>query len=453
MITTLFRRAVMAGLILVVLPATGVAASFQVLEHSTARLGTAYAGTASAITDATTAFFNPAGMARLEGRTLSAGGSYILVDAAFDDNGSTAGTGTALERPLAGVGGETDEPAVVPNLFYVNRIDDDTTFGLGMTAPFGLTSDYGEEWQGRYHATRSELRVININPTFAHEVNDRFSVGFGASFQRIDTTLENELDSFNLCRQAGGSSANCATAHGGPGNRASDSSVKIEGDDEGLVFDLSMHWQASSRTELGASWRQGGDYTLHGDGEFVASQSCDQDPFCSGALAALEGDVRAEASLPDTLTVSASHRINRFLDLHADIAWTRWSVLQSIVIENMDNGQTLDELELEYDDTMRYALGASHSAGGRWTWRAGVAFDEAPQTDRNLITPRIPDADRSWLSFGFNYAYSEDASVDFGYARLFIDDIRINSSAQGNTLQGEFEPNADILAIQANWRY
>jgi long-chain fatty acid transport protein len=69
------------------------------------------------------------------------------------------------------------------------------------------------------------------------------------------------------------------------------------------------------------------------------------------------------------------------------------------------------------------------------------------------VSPRIPDADRVWISTGFNYAFSRDASVDVGYAHLFIDDTRIDSVQQGNQLAGQFKASVDIFGVQGNWRF
>jgi len=435
------------------LPIPAGASSFQILEQSPSRLGTTFAGTASTADDATTVFFNPAGMAKLDGAQFTVGGNAIIVDSAFDDQGSTAGDGTGLERPLPGGEGETDEPGLVPNFYYTQPLNERWTFGLGVNAPFGLSSEYDDDWQGRYHATESALAVLNINPTFAYAVNDRLSVGFGVSYQHADTTLENEVDSFNACRQAGGGTGTCAAAHGGPGNPGADSSSEIEGDDDDFVADISVHWQPTERTAVGVTWRQGATYDLEGEADFSASASCRQDPFCSGALAALDGDIEARAELPDTLTVSLSHEVDPRWTVHGDFAWTQWSSLQSIPIDNTDSGQNVNTLELEYDDTIRLALGATYSPAGPWTWRAGIAHDESPQEDEEFITPRIPDADRTWIGAGFNYAWSDDLSLDVGYAHLFVDDVTIDRVEQGNRLKGEFEATVDLLAAQANWRF
>jgi len=447
------RRTALTAAVLAAMPATAFASAFQILEQSPARLGTAFSGTASTAEDPSTVFFNPAGMAQLEGRQYSVGGNVIAVVSGFDNNNSRAGDGTAFEQPLPGEEDETDDIGVVPNVYYVHPLNDEWTIGVGLNAPFGLSSSYADDWQGRYHATDSELQTINANITAAYAVNDNLSFGFGVSYQRADVTLDSEVDSFNACTQAGGSEAACASRHGGPGNRSADSSASIEGDDDDFVFDLSVHWQPVDGTELGVTWRQGASYDLEGEAEFDQSTSCAQDPRCSGALSVQEGDVEGEADLPDTLTLSASHELTGAWKVHGDLAWTRWSVLDEIEIVNQGNGRTVSTLELEYDDTFRVAGGATYAPEGPWTWRFGTAFDEAPQTDPELVTPRIPDEDRVWLSFGANYRLGPGSSLDFGYAHLFVDDVEIDSVEQGNRLRGEFDASVNIFGVQYTGRF
>jgi len=443
------RRTALTAAVLAGLPATGFASSFQILEQSPSLIGTAFSGTASRAEDASTVFFNPAGMARLDGASTTLGGNIILVQSEFEDEGSTNAAG----QPLEGSEDETDEPGLVPNFYYVRPLNERLTSGVGVNAPFGLRSEYDEGWKGRYHATESELATINVNPTLAYEATEDLSFGIGLSYQYADVTLENEIDSWAACRSNPLSVPGNCTGLGGPGNRDADSSVEIEGDDSDVIFDLSMHWQPSDRTSVGVTWRQGAEYDLEGTADFSQSSSCARNPSCSGSLTRLDGDIDADVELPDTITLSASHRVDDVWSVHGDIAWTEWSVLQEIPIENTQNGQNVAELELNYDDTFRYAVGATYRAAKPWTFRFGLAYDEAPQESAEFVTPRIPDADRTWTTFGFNYALSPNASIDFGYAHLFVDDVSIDNAAQGNTLKGEFDASVDIVSVQGNWRF
>lgn len=457
MTTRLIPRSALTAALLALIPGPATAASFYIIESSASRLGNAFSGTASAADDASTVYFNGAGMTRLDGPTTQLGGHYIMPEADFENEGSTAGTGTPLQAPLSGGDGHTDESALVPNFYYATPLNATVSFGLGINAPFGLTSEYDDDWVGRYHATNSELETINVNPSLAFRATDRLSVGFGVNYQSIDATLENEVDSFAACvgaRQAAGDptpAANCNAnpALSGFGVRGDDSSVTVDGDDRGFGVDLSLLYEFDADTRVGLSWRQGIGYDLEGTVDFDRSSACDASA-CANALA--DGNVRASLDLPDILTLSATHGFGEDWRVDADIAWYEWDSLQKLRIER-PNGQEVSTLELEYDNTVRYALGGTYTGFGSTTLRAGVAYDESPISSPETTTPRVPDGDRTWVTLGATFGLSDTSSIDVGYAHLFVDGVDVNDTRQGNTLRGEFDPTVDIVSVAGNWRF
>lgn len=416
--------------VLGVAPQIGSTASFQILEQSPAQLGKAFAGSGSDIQDATTVFFNPAGMSQLETNAASAGLNFIRPQSSFHNEASTTG----------GEESETDESALVPNLYSVTRLDERWTLGLGVSAPYGLSSSYSPDWYGRYIATDSELEVININATAAFALNEQWALGFGINYQSMDVTLESAVDStFGLAP-----------------NPATDSYAHIEGDDSDFVADLSVHWAPSDALAFGLLWRQGGSFDLSGQASFTLNDACTGE--CAAGIGARAGAAAAAVDLPDTFTLSGSYRVSPQWSLHADIARTEWSSIQQVLVMNTETGDPVSVLDLQYDDTHRFSLGTSFSPDSAWQWRFGVALDEAPQTDPGLVTPRIPDGDRTWLSAGLNYQYSETFSIDAAYTHIFVDDADINNvsaSAAGADYEvvGNFDSKVDILAVQLNWSY
>ena len=424
-------------------PSLALASSFQLLEQSPAHMGKAFAGTASDIADASTVYFNPAGMTRLDGANFTLGGNLVSTDARFVDDGST----------YPGEGGRTEEDGFIPNAYLVLPLSDSFSLGLGAGGPFGLASDFGTTWPGRYSATFSELEVANLNLTAAWAPNDMFSFGLGVNYQRIDVTLESQVDS---------------TLGVNP-DPSTDSSAHIEGDDDGFVIDASILFTPSRYTNIGLLWREGGEFSLDGEAAFDLNAACSPGAgfptgappapttgtLCAGALAPLGGDVVADVTLPDTITLSASHWFNDMWALHADISQTQWSSIQTVTVMNVENQVPVDQLELRYDDTLRYALGTSIKTTPATTWRLGVAFDEAPQTDPEFVSPRIPDADRTWLALGLNLMLSDALSMDISYAHLFVDDVNLVevNEMNGRTLQGHFDSEVSIVAAQLNWRF
>src|SRR5690606_41312871 len=86
------------------------AAGFALMEQNASGLGNAYAGQAAAAEDASTIFFNPAGMTHLPGRQVVVGGNFIRPITEFSDKGSTSPSlpppAPPLGHALGGDGGD-----------------------------------------------------------------------------------------------------------------------------------------------------------------------------------------------------------------------------------------------------------------------------------------------------------------------------------------------------------
>ena len=138
-------------------------AGFALIEQSASGMGNAYAGAAAVAEDASTIYFNPAGMSLLEGSQFVAVGHVINLSADF--------SGAATNPPAFGVGpatggngGDAGGSAFVPNVYFAMPFGERWNFGLGISAPFGLVTEYDADWVGRYQGIKSEITSININP-------------------------------------------------------------------------------------------------------------------------------------------------------------------------------------------------------------------------------------------------------------------------------------------------
>ncbi len=425
------------------MPVLTQAASFQILEQSPAHLGKAFAGTASDVKDASNVFFNPASLTALTSPTFTLGGNAIFTQARFNDQNSNTN----------GSGGKTDEVGYVPNIYYVHPLSTRVSLGLGVNAPFGLASDYASDWQGRYLATHSKLEVVNLQAVAGIALSEEWALGLGLSYQQADVTLESQFDS----------TLGLAPAP------ATDSSAKITGDDRRFAADLSLYFTPSARSSLGLVWRQGATFDLTGEARFALNPACSPNAglptgappapttgtLCAAALTAVAGDAKARVELPDTLTFSASRQLSNYWWVHGDIAWTEWSSIQSVDVINSSNDLTITTLDLHYGNSMRYALGFSHESECPWSWRFGIALDEAPQTDPSRVNPRIPDQDRIWFSAGFNYEFSPSTSLDAGYSYIKVDKAKINNInvQTGHRVEGSFDADVHVLGVQGNWRF
>ncbi|MCB1757532.1 MAG: outer membrane protein transport protein, partial [Gammaproteobacteria bacterium] len=142
----------MAGLI----SGNAYSAGFAIIENSGAGTGNAYAGAAASANDPSTAWFNPAGMTEIDGRSFAVAGHIINVSSKFDNRGTS--TNPLLGgADIEGTEGDPGVTAFVPNLYYIMPMSSDMTFGLAINAPFGLETDYEDDWVGRYQAKQSAV--------------------------------------------------------------------------------------------------------------------------------------------------------------------------------------------------------------------------------------------------------------------------------------------------------
>src|SRR5262249_45418465 len=191
------RRAVVA-IVLAAASAPAWAAFFQLAAQSAEGRGNAFAGGAAIAEDASTVWYNPAGMTRLNGPQLIVGGSYIRPS--FDANVVSASN--VFGSTIGGGGGDAGANAFVPNLYTTYPLSKRLTLGAALNAPFGLVTDYESSWAGRYHALRSDIKTINFNFAGAFKFNDALSVGVGVNRQRLQAELTQAVDFATICSAA-----------------------------------------------------------------------------------------------------------------------------------------------------------------------------------------------------------------------------------------------------------
>ncbi|HYR37151.1 MAG TPA: outer membrane protein transport protein, partial [Burkholderiales bacterium] len=157
------------------------AAAFALHEQGISGLGNAYAGAAAVAEDATTVWWNPAGMARLgAGKHFALGGAYIVPSTKFNNGASQT---AALSNPsFNGTGGDAGESKLVPSFFFAMDAGPRWNFGLGVSVPFGLATSYDSTWIGRFQGVDSEVETVNINPAVSYKLSDAVSLGGGISY-------------------------------------------------------------------------------------------------------------------------------------------------------------------------------------------------------------------------------------------------------------------------------
>ena len=428
------------------------AAGFALIEMNASGQGNSYAGAAAATRDASTIFFNPAGMMNFEGDQLVVIGHIIDPSSDFNNDGSSL-------APLVGGGpisGDDDDggsAAFVPNLYWTKTLSDDMKFGLGLNAPFGLATKYDEDWVGRYHAVESDLATYNINPSIAYRASDSFVIGGGLNFMLADVTLTNAIDMASLCIAL---AAGC----GGAAPESLDGFADLEGDnfdDFGYGFNLGVMFHASEDTKIGIAYRSEVEINVEGEADFTAPTT---NPILNGTLAVSglfeDTDLEATVDLPASLSASLAHTTGKFTWLF-DITRTYWSSYEELRIEYDNPAQPDSVTTNDWEDVNRYSIGLDYQYSDKMILRTGIALDETPVPSAERRTPRLPGDDRTWISFGLTYLYSPEMTLDFAFTHVMVDDAEINNEFESSvptlqhTLTGEYEADVNILSAQLTW--
>jgi long-chain fatty acid transport protein len=416
-----------------------VAAGLAIMEQSVKGLGTAFAGGAAAADDATTMFFNPAGLTHLSGSQAVAGMHLLFPSAKFRNEGSTHLTGQPLS---GGEGGNAGSTMLVPNFYYSHRFNDRLSAGLGIFSPFGLSTTYDSTWAGRYHAVKSELISLNLNPSLAYRVTDKLSFGAGINAQYLKTKLSNAIDFGTIFAALGAV---------GVAPQGNDGSVTFKADSWSWGYNLGALYEFTDDTRAGVAYRSRIDHTLNGEAHFSGVPS----PNPTGRF--VDAGIKADVTLPDSLSVSIWHRFSKEWAAMADITWTNWSTIDELRIRFENPTENDAVTTVHWKDTFRYSLGAVYMPGA-WAFRAGVAYDESPVPDAAHRTPRIPDNNRIWLATGFGYKINDRISINTGYAHLFVEDSETRKTATGEDqfrggLSGSYDCSVDVISAEVTWGF
>jgi long-chain fatty acid transport protein len=402
------------------------ASGFAINEQSISGMGTGFAGRSSSADDASTVFGNPAGMSRLKSEQVSVGAAAIIAK-------------TDIKHAQGTFGGSNDGDMVpvvgVPMGYYVKPIDDHWAFGVGVYVPFGLVTDYESGFAGRYWGDKSYVQVVTFQPTVSYAFNDKVSIGFGPTINRID----GELTSATLTAATPG---------------ANDGKVKIKGDDTALGFNVGIMVQATDTTRVGATYHSKVKYKLDGDTKI---QGLGFGPFSGQKY-----DASLDLTTPESVDFSVTHQLDDQWTLYAGSTWTRWSRLEAITVENSGvpvqlGGSagpigTISE-EQNWHDTWAHAIGASYKVNKEWTLRTGFSVDQSPANNTNR-SPRIPTGDRKVFSLGAGWSPTDNMTIDVAYSYLHEDEAKIrDASPTKGVYSADYQNSAHGLGTSITYRF
>jgi long-chain fatty acid transport protein len=507
--TTLLSKKGLCVALLVAAPMVTWAAGFQINETSARLQGQAMAGSASAAGDLTAIYNNPAILGTLKKDGVYVGASYIAPHISMK-NASGSQTLTVLGDKYSDAASTQSsqsnvaKSAVVPSIYMNKVIADNFVAGLAITAPWGLTTDYDNDSAVKYMAQKTGLETVNISPMFAFNVNSKLTLGGGlqaqyASAEFSNYTLSGEnvgngiqninVPTINLPLKdlvAFPAGFNAALQP----NQPSD----VKGSGWGFGYELGLLYKPTNTTNIGLSYRSEVDYQLQGHVDQylvgngagsaidslkftdVGNLACAIDPSVCALLPALKNglhDIKnsqssASASFvtPAVLNLSVSQKVSKKMTVHSTLQMTFWNALQEITVKMPTATVKSTTIDMHWKNSLLYSLGADYQLNKRLTLRGGAAYDETPTNDTDR-DPRIPDANRTWLTAGATYHVAKHFDIDAAYEHIFMPKQHIDvtkpaakvtvpgvgSLEVDNQVQADYTGDVNIFALGMKYTF
>lgn len=405
-------------LLLLVLPllisANLFAGGFQLNEHGARALGMggAFTGVAN---DASAVYWNGAGISFLKGTNIVFGASFIAPSSKF-----------------RGVTPDVTEYRGKNLLFYpihffaTTQLNEKFSVGLGFTTPFGLGTEWDENWVGKYLAVETSLQTFTVSPVVSYKPIESLAIsaGFVYSFANVKITRKNPLASY----------------------LSSDAFVKLEGDDMfAYGFNAGLMFKPTKCVSIGASYHSEVTYEFEG-----TATSTGPDQVASSLP---KGDITAELTTPQNIAGGIAVDLSSKLKLSADFQYVGWSSYDTLAVTFVETNVVSASPRM-YEDSYIIRLGGAYKANDQLTVLGGIYYDNNPVSNEYL-NPSLPESDRIGLSLGFEAHLFENLSIQGSYLfirgqQLTIDNSHEAYTSGGSGFNGTYNTSANIFGLSFN---
>lgn len=395
----------LAALLMLLSARIALAGGFQLNEHGARAMAMGGAFTARA-SDLSALYFNPAGLAFQKGAHVYVGVTLIAPNSSF------------FGPEQLNVNQETKMKSQVfnpINLYASYQITDDLVAGIGVNNPFGLGTEWPEDWAGRFISTKVDLQTFFVSPTIAYKLGDKLSLGVGMNYVTGKVTIKRILsDPFDPHAK-----------------------VSIEATGSSFGWNVGALYKVADNLSVGASYRSDVKIEAEGTAAF--------DPMRSVYPA---GDISSTLTLPATAFVGVAYSPIKDLTLEADYQYVGWSSYKELALTfKKDNSVSVSPKN--YENTYLLRFGAEYCLGDLQL-RAGYIFDRSPAPTK-YVEPLLPDANKNEVSVGFGYKLTKSVTLDVAYMFIKFDQRRaVDTDIK---FDGTYNSNANLFAINFGYSF
>lgn len=356
-------------------------------QQNVTNLGMAYAGTASLAEDASTSFYNPAGIHNINAdRQLVVGAVFVdprtLLYVSSANNTTGGAIGGGLARP--------DNRAIIPNFHFTQKINNNWAMGLSLVSTFGSKTNYAEDSIVRFAGTKSEMITVNFAPSISYKFNNNWSFAAGPDILHSSISLDKMLST--------GTGYNIK--HRGKDNAA-------------LGYHLSLLYKLNKNTRFGLTYRS--DIVTHYKGH--------ADTFTTTVT---RKEISSKIHLPESVNFSAYHEFNPTWAVMGDFQWIRSSRTDKIYLDYADGVQVT--FDYNYKNSFRAAVGTTYNYNDNLQLKFGVSFDRTPTKNRTRVIS-LPEHNQVGVGFGAKYKMSKNFIINAAFVRVFTNTAQITQTA------------------------
>jgi long-chain fatty acid transport protein len=451
----------MLALALLGLPAAAGAQAFALNEIGSCALARGFATTSAPCDDASSVYWNPGKMPSARGWSAYGGAAIIALKGTF--------TQDTTFREF-----ESDVPtSVVPHFFVTYRGAGKAAYGFGVYVPYGLTSQWGDDFPGRFAAKKASLQSIYFQPNIMYQITDKWSVGGGPVFGHSSVELVQAIDLSTQIASLGPPVITFGQL--GIAKRTEFARATLKGSANAFGVAFGIHGQLSPTWQMGARFLSQLSFSYDdADATFAqvptglilaqgnpivpggASAPVDAvvaPSFTAGPLVAQK--VQTQIRHPAQVQVGFGYTGLENTTITAEYSYVGFKSFNQLPVnfQGATPATTAPSrvLQEDYNNTSGIRLGVEHRLLNGTALRAGWTATAAAAPDET-VTPLLPEQDRALAMLGAGIPLGKSYAVDLSYAHIFTPGRRgrLDERAPGSTAAQAIALNNGAYTLNAN---
>ncbi|MFL5612285.1 MAG: OmpP1/FadL family transporter [Gemmatimonadaceae bacterium] len=441
------------------------AQGFGLNEISTCGLGRGFAAVATGCHDASTIYWNPAASTQLNGLKWSFGAAAIGINGKFVQD-------TSFRTYKGDVSTQ-----VVPHLFlnYHNPASA-FAYGIGVYVPYGLTSQWHNDFPGRFSAQKASIQTFYIQPNFGWKLNSKWSIGVGPIIGHSSVELIQAVDLSQQSLTIPGAGSIVLSSLGVP-QRTQFATAKLNGDAWGYGAHFGIQGQLSENWTFGIRYLTqivfkyddaDATFTQNPTGLVVpaaipnpanpsvivvpAGTSIDAivAPFFASGAPLSAQKVSTRIAHPGQLQVGFAYTGVRNWEFEGDYAMIGYKAFKDLPIQFSNTATPSRTLIEDYNNSSAIRLGAEYKFANSARVRGGFSGVTRAAPDVT-VTPLLPEQDRANYSLGFSLPILKSLVVDGGYVLVTTPGRRGRIDERSTTVpQTAAQLNSGVYSLTAN---